>query len=114
MQSMKSSALAVILPALFFPASAQAQQLPHFDVTTHCKEVASFGGSYSAMLNNSCIDMEQDAYNHLKPVWGRLPGSMRDHCTEVAAFGGPGSYSLLESCVKMESDAASSQKTFRY
>jgi hypothetical protein len=97
------------------PAFA-AGDVPRFDVERHCKEVASFGGTYSAALDKSCFDMEQSAYDNLKARWSEVSSSMAAHCSEVAAFGGPGSYSLLESCIRMESEAAGSVggREFKY
>ncbi|WP_406871595.1 hypothetical protein WHT83_14845 [Aminobacter sp. P9b] len=96
--------------------TAWASELPRFDVESHCKAVASFGGTYSASLDESCFSMEQAAYDGLKPIWPDLPASVARHCAEVAAFGGPGSYSLLESCIRMEVDAAgaNSNRKFKF
>ncbi|MFN4142773.1 hypothetical protein [Aestuariivirga sp.] len=87
-------------------AIAQEGKPPRFDVESHCKKVASFGGEYSASLFRGCMDMEQDAYNKLKGAWGGLPATMRRHCEKVARFGGGGSYSILSGCVDMELDAS--------
>jgi hypothetical protein len=98
----------------FLWAGAAAAEMPRYQVEAHCKEIASFGGSYSASLFNACFDMEQVAYNGLKPRWDRLPHAMRGHCDDIASFGGPGSYALLESCVQMEEAASSTTKKFNY
>lgn len=107
-------ALGAFLAAL--AGQAQASELPRFDVEAHCKKVASFGGSYSATLDESCFSMEQGAYDGLKPEWSGLPTNVRRHCEKVAAFGGDGSYSLLESCVRMEveSAGANSNRKFKF
>lgn len=104
----------ITLSALTMPA--MAQEVPRFDVEKHCKEVASFGGSYSASMDKSCFDMEQAAYDKLKAGWSGETTSARRHCTEVASFGGAGSYSMLQSCLTMESKAASDRKgrKFKY
>lgn len=65
------------------------------------------------MIRNGCIDMEQDAYNKLKPMWGSLPAQTRRYCTEVAQVAG-GSYSILSGCVDIEVEAAGGRKSFRY
>lgn len=111
---MRRLAAGACLLALAGPAFAS--ELPRFDVEAHCKKVASFGGAYSASLDESCFSMEQEAYNGLKPEWGGLPASVRQHCENVAAFGGDGSYSLLESCVQMEveSAGANSKRKFKF
>ncbi|NAZ38373.1 hypothetical protein [Rubellimicrobium sp. CFH 75288] len=93
-------------PALALP--------PRYDVERHCREVASFGGSFSAVLYDTCFDMEQDAYDTLKRRWDGLPSAMRRHCDQVASFAGSGSYSLLETCVQMEEQAGSSGNVFQY
>ncbi|WP_275286907.1 hypothetical protein [Halomonas elongata] len=103
--------LAVGLSAL--SGMALASGIPRFDVEGHCEQVASVGGS-SNMLYNSCIDMEQQAYDNLKPAWSNLPGNIQSHCTDVSSVGGPGSYSLLESCVQMETEAANNRESFSF
>ncbi|MDN3526028.1 hypothetical protein QWY79_12210 [Halomonas sabkhae] len=103
--------LAVGLSAL--SGMALASGMPRFDVEGHCEQVASVGGS-SNMLYNSCIDMEQQAYDNLKPAWSSLPGSIQRHCKDVSSVSGPGSYSLLESCVQMEVDAGSNRSEFSF
>lgn len=97
-----------------FPASAA--EMPRFDVVAHCKQVSAFGGSYSESLNESCMDMEQSAYNQIKAAWANLSTSMQNHCKQVASFAGAGSYSLLQGCIDMELNAAKNNKyrQFKY
>jgi hypothetical protein len=97
-------------------SSVDASKPPRFDVRAHCREVASFGGSYSAVLDKRCSDLEQTAYDNLLPIWAQLPIEMKKHCTEVARVRRSGSYSLLEGCVSLEINAASARarSTFRY
>lgn len=111
---MRLPLLIVVLCSAAIPA--EAQDVPRFNVESHCKQVASFGGSYSASLDKSCFDMEQSAYDKLKANWTDHTSSARRHCIEVSSFGGPGSYSLLESCLQMETKAASDRKgrKFKY
>jgi hypothetical protein len=75
--------------------SARAQQIPQYDVERHCNKIASFGGDYSATLNNACMRQEQSAYDALKMGWGSYPSQVLDHCDRIASFGGDGSYTLL-------------------
>lgn len=103
-RGLRFACLALGLPGLGGPA--QASDVPRFDVETHCRKVASFGGTYSASIDKTCFEGEQDAYDKLKPIWGSLPEATAAHCTKVAGFGGTGSYSILETCVRMELDAA--------
>jgi hypothetical protein len=110
---------AVLVGVLVTPALSgglSAQELPRFDVNTHCQEVAGVGGVYSASLFGSCMDMEQTAYDGLKAEWAALPMVARQHCIQVATVAGPGSYSILQSCIQMETQAASQnrQRKFRY
>lgn len=102
-------ALLIACPVLMVAvASREAQaQMPSYDVEKHCEKIASFGGSRSEMLYESCFDMEQSAYDATKPIWSSLPQAMKSHCNRVAAFGGSGSYSLLQSCIDMERSSAS-------
>lgn len=96
------------------PMAASAADMPRFDVKAHCQQVASATGSSSNMLYNSCIDMEQSAYNNLKGHWSSLPENVRSHCQDVASVTGTGSYSLLESCVDMEVSAGSNRSEFSF
>ncbi|WP_148254850.1 hypothetical protein [Aidingimonas lacisalsi] len=91
-----------------------AQDVPKYDVESHCQEVADIGGGSSNTMYNSCIDMEQSAYDGLKGVWESVPASTREHCDQVASVGGAGSYSLLESCVDMETSAAENKSEFSF
>lgn len=111
---MRLSILAIAATALSSPAFADS--VPHYDVNTYCKEVAGFGGSYSATLDKSCFSMEQSAYNAVKAKWNAIPEDTRKHCDQVASFGGKGSYSLLQSCIGMETEANSenSGRSFKY
>jgi hypothetical protein len=106
--------LLIALALCAMGAPADAQDVPRFDVEKHCKEVASFGGSYSASMDKSCFDMEQAAYDKVKAGWPDETASARRHCTEIASFGGAGSYSMLESCLTMESKAASDRKRRKF
>lgn len=95
-------------------ATAQANELPRFDVEAQCEQVASFGGDFSNTTYNGCIQMEQSAYNRLRENWASLPGNIRRQCVEVATFGGPGSYSTLGGCVDMEVQAGSNRQSFSF
>ena len=106
--------LPLLLIAGMLVAGPTLADMPRFDVEAHCKEIASYGGSFSESLNRSCFDMEQAAYDSLKPDWDGLPSAMQLHCEDIARYAGSGSYSLLESCVQQEAKAASAAKTFRY
>jgi len=91
---------------------ALAQDMPRFDVEAHCEEVAEFADG-SHQIFNSCIQMEQNAYNGLKAHWANVGGRIRSHCQEVAQFSG-GSYQILQSCVQMEEDAAGNRQSFSF
>lgn len=106
----------LVLAAALSSSSALALELPRYDVETHCKEVAGFGGTYSASIDQSCFTMEQGAYNAIKAMWGSVSANIRKHCDEVASFGGGGSYSILQSCIEMEAeaDSANTGRSFKY
>lgn len=108
---MKLIATAAAVFLMSFPAWAD---LPIYDVKGHCESVAAFGGSPSQSILNGCLNMEQSAYNRLKPVWDTLPTAMKNHCDQVATFGGGGSYSILSGCVDQEISAAKANETFRF
>jgi hypothetical protein len=96
------------------PVVNQADGLPRYDPQTHCKEVASFVGSYSTALENACLAEEQSAYDALKNGWSDLPAKARTHCDEVARCCGTGSYFLLQACIQQELEPRSSRPKFRH
>ena len=105
------------LIASFLYASAglaHAQDLPRFDMHSHCEQVAGFFGPPAIL--GGCIEIEQASFDALKPQWGLLPGAARFHCLSVATSGGPGSYSILHDCVQMATGAGQQdqQRQFRY
>jgi hypothetical protein len=102
-----------ILAAIVIAGEAAAE-MPRYNVAAHCKAVAEFGGNYSEMMYDGCFQMEQTAYNNLKPRWDGLAATLRSHCDRIATFGGAGSYSMLEGCVQMEEQAGSTDNVFEY
>ncbi|RJF81137.1 hypothetical protein D3877_13015 [Azospirillum cavernae] len=95
--------------------TASAQDIPRYDVAKHCGSVAAAGGGApSEVIRNGCFQMEQSAYNGLKPLWAGLPQAMRKHCDMVASVGGGGSYSILQGCINMEQSASSQTPGFKY
>lgn len=110
---MKTAAL-VIIALLGLSATAHAQEIPRFDVEAHCNAVASFGGDFSNMTYNGCVDMEQSSYNGLKGRWSEIPAATRRECINIATFGGTGDYMTLEGCIDMEMAAAGNQSTFSF
>jgi hypothetical protein len=50
-----------VLLMLPFMTAAQTDGPPDYDAETYCKEVASVGGSYSAFMDNACLNQEQSA-----------------------------------------------------
>lgn len=110
---MWGKALAVAgLSVVALASTAQAQEVPRFDVEGYCEEVAEFGGG-SHSIYSGCIDMEQQAYNRLKSDWPGLSTRIRNYCTEIGTFGGE-SYSTMQGCVDMETQAASGQSEFSF
>lgn len=109
------SRLAATLLATGLCSAAAAQDMPRFDVDAACREVASFGGTYSASTDRSCFAGEQEAYDALKPKWAAVPPGVRAECTKIAAFGSP-SYAMLKSCIESELDAraANRGRAFNY
>ena len=104
----------VILAGLVAASTASAGDIPRYDVAVHCENMAGIGGNYSASVYNTCVEVEQDAYNGLKTRWEGLPNRVRSHCDELASIGGTGSYSVLETCVEVEMDAEGNKKAFQY
>ncbi|PBC11300.1 hypothetical protein [Mesorhizobium sp. WSM3859] len=115
MKSGHSRCRAVVLigaiPATFM--AANAQQMPRYDAAGYCRQLSDMGGG-SSTVYNSCIDMEQNAYNKRKPEWSSLPIKTRNYCDNLASMGGKGSYTVLDSCIDMELGAAGSTPDFKY
>lgn len=106
-------ALSTVLAAtVCLVSTAQAQNIPRYNVENYCQQVAEVSGG-SAMIFIGCMEMEQQAYNVLKPAWAELPGKSRSYCDEVARISG-GSYSVLQGCMEMETDAAKTPRSFNY
>lgn len=93
-------------------ASAAAQDIPRYNPSEHCQKVADVSGG-SSMIYNSCIEMEQNAYDKRKANWSSLSTKSRSYCDEVAKVSG-GSYAILDSCIDMETDASTSTPEFRF
>lgn len=87
--------------------------MPRYDPASYCRQLSDTGGG-SATIYNSCIDMEQNAYNKRKPEWSSLPMKTRNYCDSLARMGGGGSYTILDSCIDMEIGAAGSTPEFKY
>ncbi|MDR5887576.1 hypothetical protein [Vreelandella janggokensis] len=110
---MKPAVLAIALLA-GLASTANAQEIPRFDVEAHCDNIARFGGDFSNITYNGCIDMEQSAYNNLKNRWGDVPTGIRSECMNIATFGGTGDYMTLQGCIDMETSAANNQSEFSF
>jgi hypothetical protein len=89
-----------------------SEDIPRYDVESYCKQVSDVSGG-SAMINNSCIDMEQEAYNNLKSNWDAVAEKTQSYCDQVAGVTG-GSYNILQSCIDMENNASNNAKSFQY
>jgi hypothetical protein len=100
--------------AVLVTASVARAEMPDYDVKKHCQRVASFTGTPSQSLLQSCFELEQTAYDHLKPTWESLPAAMKSHCDRVAKFAGDGSFSLLESCIDQEQQAKKGNEQFQF
>ncbi len=106
---------ALLITSLAFgiiASSGQAQTIPRYNVENYCQQVAEVSGG-SAMIFNGCMEMEQQAYNELKPAWAQLHGKSRNYCDDVARVSG-GSYSILQGCTEMETNAMKSPRSFKY
>lgn len=101
----------VLFLLALLPAVAVAQDLPRFDVERHCEKLSQIGGGSHSMFN-TCIELEQDAYDTLRARWGEVSARIRRHCGELGAIGG-GSYQMVETCVEMEQEAASGRRSFK-
>jgi hypothetical protein len=106
-------AASAVLAAL--PVAA-GDDIPRYDPSAYCDELAGFGGAYSETARDGCMDMEQSSYDSLKAEWAGLSPRIRRYCDELATFGGKGSYMAFKGCVDMEKGAAARNRTreFKY
>ncbi len=101
----------LLLLACFFSLSANAE-IPRYDVEGYCKSVKEVSGG-SDMIYNGCIDMEQEAYNSLKPNWERYTEKTKKYCNDVGKVSG-GSYTILEGCIDMELEESNNKSKFEF
>lgn len=93
-------------------ASPVVAEIPRYNAEGYCQQVAAVSGS-SAMIFKGCMDMEQQSYNTLKPIWSRIPAQSKSYCDDVSRVSG-GSYSILQGCIEMEAVASNATRTFKY
>ena len=105
-----TAAMAFIFVQWAIPAAAQ--DMPRYNPADYCQRVADVSGG-SSVLYNSCIEMEQSAYDKRKANWSSISAKSRNYCNEVARVSG-GSYVLLDSCIDMETDASASTPEFKF
>lgn len=94
--------------------AAHAQSVPHFNVESACKEVATNGGLYSHTTYVDCVDMEQDSYQKVKNRWFSTSGEIRAMCLDLVKTGGLPMYSNLSDCIDMEEDSKEKSHTKRF
>ncbi|MGH0214428.1 hypothetical protein NKY66_10990 [Sinorhizobium meliloti] len=104
--------VAAALIFLSWATSTAAQDMPRYDPANYCQKVADVSGG-SSMIYNSCIEMEQNAYDKRKANWSSVSAKSRNYCDEVARVSG-GSYTILDSCIDMETDASASTPEFKF
>lgn len=109
---MKKLIISVLVIGFCHPTLVMAQGLPRYDPRNYCKTVSDFSGG-SNMIFNTCVDMEQRAYDAMKHRWGSIPAKTQSYCDEVASFAGS-SYAILQSCLDMETEAGASAKDFKF
>ena len=97
---------------MFLIGQAFAQQVPRFDVAEHCETIANVG-SYSAAIENACIEQEQSSYNSIKDSWAAVPEKTRTHCHRIATVGSD-SYQILVACVESELEAIGQKPEFKF
>ena len=103
------AALAALVSA---PSWAQAD-VPRYDPAAHCKRIASIGSS-SAVIERTCLQTEQSAYDDLKRRWDKVPSETASHCDRIARVGGDGTYVILKTCIETETDAAENMPAFNF
>ncbi|MFO7596648.1 MAG: hypothetical protein R6W92_09930 [Desulfocurvibacter africanus] len=108
----RTAALTIGATLLISATTASAGDIPKYDVDAYCRSVAQAGDN-SNTLYNSCIDMEQMAYDGLKASKDQVPDKTASQCDSVARSIG-GSYMILMGCIDQEMQATINKKVFQY
>lgn len=101
-----------ICAMLLISSAVEASDLPRYDPKKFCREVANVSGG-SAMIEEGCMQIEQQAYNNLKSSWASYPERARNFCNQVANTSG-GAYQILEGCIQQEVQTGSTSEEFQY
>ena len=100
------------LTALLAWFSYADADMPVYNPTAYCDQVAKFGGAASDVIRSGCLRRERTARDGLKAAWDQLPLPLRQHCDEEARYGGGGSFVILKDCVDKEQNAGQPSRLF--
>ncbi len=111
---MKTGTLIPAIPAALLAWVQYANaDLPRYNPTAYCDQVAAFGGAPSNVIRSGCLEREQTAHDDLLPLWDQLSSTLRRHCDEEAQSGGGGSFVFLKASVEEEQNADRNTKLQR-
>lgn len=94
------------------PASWAQTALPNYDPVAHCETLGTRNGARSESMISTCLRMEQEAYDALRPIWGDLPPAIRTHCDRRVSR--RGNFTMLKTCVEMEREARQNNQQFQF
>ncbi|MGH1575019.1 hypothetical protein ACRAWG_35710 [Methylobacterium sp. P31] len=90
----------LLLLTLLAATSAQADEVPRFNIKAICGEAPSLGQS-SQTTDQGCMHDETLARSQLEQQWSGFKAQHRENCIREVSIGGPPSYVALLTCLQM-------------
>lgn len=95
---------------------AHAQDIPRYPVDRICRTVAVSKANGSPQIaewaTRQCIYQEQNAYDFIRRVWGRLTPQTRADCIRYGDEPKPMNYGRMANCILL--DLPGQSQPFRY
>jgi hypothetical protein len=80
-----------------------ADNVPVFDVDSHCRTIARRTGVSEDRA--ACLQDEQTAKAQLVREWAQFTPADKSHCVQLSTLGGDPIYTDLLTCLELERDA---------
>jgi hypothetical protein len=108
--------LLMVLPSICL-AQEQKQyaDLPIYDPQKYCKGILASTNMGANWLMQSCLEMEQAAYDRLKEIWPSVAQADKKSCLHtLSAVPTALSYDMLNSCILMEQESKEAVDKFKF
>lgn len=92
--------LSLLLLAFLAATSAQADEVPRFNIKAICGEAPSLGQN-AQTTDQGCLHDETLARIQLEQQWSGFKPHQRENCLREVSIGGPPSYVALLTCLQM-------------